>query len=106
MTWERFFNSEEERDLWLRLIAEEQIQWEKNLRTPNGQIPTQARYPRSLDSALDIANIQLIYDMLMRAKLELEHGYLRDTIEEMIENGKSEFAKQLKRERKLNILLS
>ena len=63
----KFFNSEADRQLWIRLNAEHQIEWEKGLTyfdTKTGEYkPTlQARNPRTMEEALEVAENQLLYD--------------------------------------------
>nr|WP_298655889.1 hypothetical protein [uncultured Flavobacterium sp.] len=76
-----FFNSEADRDLWLKLNAEYQIEWEKNLtyfdRFTGTYKPTQqALHPRTMETALQIAKNQLEYD--------IKKGFLRVTLEEYL----------------------
>lgn len=63
----KFFKNESERNLWIKLNAERQIEWEKGLTyfdtKTNTYKPTQqALNPRSLDTALKISKEQLEYD--------------------------------------------
>jgi hypothetical protein len=78
---ETFFNSESDRDLWLKLNAEHQIEREKSLTyfctESNTNKPTkQALNPRSMEDALRIARNQLDYDV--------KNGELRFTLEEYL----------------------
>lgn len=76
-----FFNTESDRDLWLKLNAEHQIAWEKSLTyfdkgTQTYKPTQQALNPRSIDSALQIARNQLDYD--------IKTGVLRHTLEDYL----------------------
>jgi hypothetical protein len=76
------FNSNKDRELWIRLNAERQIEWEKGLtyfnRKSGEHLPTlQALHPRSMKEALQISRNQLEYD-------EKEKGKLRFTLEELL----------------------
>lgn len=77
----KHFKSIEDRDLWIKLCAEYQIEWEKGLRTPDGRPTLQALNPRSMEEAVRVAINQLKYD--------LEHpdeynGGLRVSLEEYL----------------------
>jgi len=76
-----FFKSLEDRNLWIKLTAEYQIAWEKNLKYfdkhSNSFKPTlQALNPRSMEEALEISQSQLEYDE--------KNGNLRFTLEELL----------------------
>ena len=76
----QFFSSQEELDLWIRLDAEYQIEWEKNLTwfdsSDNTYKPTkQALHHRSIEQALEIAARRLDYD--------IKKGKLRFTLEQL-----------------------
>lgn len=76
-----FFNTEADRDLWLKLDAERQINWEKSLtyfdKASGTHKPTnQARNPRSMEEALRIARVALDYD--------IKHGVQRFTLEDFL----------------------
>lgn len=75
------FKSINDRNLWLKLNAENQIEWEKNLvyfdRESNSYKPTlQALNPRTMEEALIIAENQLKCDEGM--------GELRFSLEELL----------------------
>jgi len=75
------FKSDADRELWIKLNAERQIEWEKGLtyydRTTNSYKPTgQALHPRTMDEAMEISRNQCKYDE--------EHGELRFTMEELL----------------------
>jgi hypothetical protein len=93
---DKYFNTIEERDLWLILNAHEQIHWEKNL-TWDGKPTHQALNHRNIDEALKVARNQLNFD--------INHDRLRSTIDEYIKNGKSEFVISLRREKIISNLL-
>ncbi len=62
-----FFNTESDRQLWIKLNAERQIEWEKGLtyfdKETNTYKPTfQALQPRTMEEALDCSKRQLEYD--------------------------------------------
>lgn len=93
-----FFETESQRDLWLKLNADHQIEWEKNLTymCPYDKIlkPTQqAMNPRSMATALEIARNQLDYDMekgVLRCTLT---DYLLKSFEELDEMSKERHRK-------------
>jgi len=93
---DKFFNTIEERDLWLLLNAHEQIHWEKNL-TWYGKPTHQALNHRNIDEALKVARNQLNFD--------IENNRLRETIDGYIKHGKSQFIRSLRRERIISDLL-
>ena len=78
---DKFFNTEADRDLWLKLDAERQINWEKNLtyfdKESGTYKPTQqALHHRSMDEALEISRRALDYD--------IKHGVQRFTLEDFL----------------------
>ena len=75
------FKSEADRNLWIKLNAEHQIDWEKNItyfdKESGEHKPThQALNPRSMEDAIEIAKNQLAYDE--------KEGKLRYTLEEYL----------------------
>lgn len=63
----KFFKSESKRELWIRLNAERQIDWESGLRYFDKSTQTykptfQALNPRTMEEALEISRRQLEYD--------------------------------------------
>ena len=67
MGYSKFFKSESERELWIKLNAERQIEWEKGLtyfdnKTQTNKPTLQARNPRTMQEALEISKRQLEYD--------------------------------------------
>lgn len=63
----KFFKTESERELWIKLNAERQIEWEKGLTYFDKETQTykptlQALNPRSMEQALIVARNQLEYD--------------------------------------------
>ena len=75
------FNSDGDRELWIRLNAERQIAWEKGLtyfdRESGEHKPTnQARNPRSMEEAMEISRAQCGYDE--------KAGKLRFSLEELL----------------------
>lgn len=61
------FNSNEERELWIKLNAERQIEWEKSLtwfnpETKQLELTKQALHPRSFGEAIIVAKNQLECD--------------------------------------------
>jgi len=75
------FNSEKDRELWIKLNAERQIEWEKGLtwfnkKTGQHQPTLQARNPRNMETALKISKGQCSYDE--------KQGKLRYTLEELL----------------------
>lgn len=89
-----FFNTQADRELYIKLTAEFQIEWEKSLTWFNkatGQHePTlQALNPRTMEVALEIATRQVEYDE--------KHGKLRNSLEELLTLNQKELeAKRLK----------
>ena len=78
---ESLFNSNEDRELWIRLNAERQIEWEKGLtyfdKQTNTYKPTQqALHPRSMEVALEISRRQCEHDE--------KEGKLRYSLEELL----------------------
>lgn len=78
---DNFFNNEADRDLWLKLNAEHQIEWEKSLTWFDSESQTykptrQAMNPRSMEAALTVARNQLDCD--------IEKGVLRKTLEDYL----------------------
>ncbi len=76
-----FFNSKTDRELWIRLNAERQIEWEKsltyfNFKTGKNEPTLQALNPRSIEEALEISKNQLEYDEKI--------GKLRHTLAELL----------------------
>ncbi len=81
----KYFKSEFERDLWLKLNAEHQIEWEKSLTyldsSSGTRKPTaQALHPRTMSRALEIAKNQLNHDI---NNPEIHNG-LRYTLDEYL----------------------
>ena len=75
------FNSDKDRELWIKLNAERQIEWEKNItyfdRNTQTHKPTlQALHPRTMESAMDISRNQCAHDE--------EKGSLRYTLDELL----------------------
>lgn len=75
------FKSDADRELWIKLNAERQIEWEKSLTWFNKETgkyePTrQALNPRSMEAALEVARNQCEYDE--------KNGELRYTLEQLI----------------------
>lgn len=75
------FNSEADKNLWIKLNAERQIDWEKGLtyfdRATQTHKPTfQALHPRSMEEALRISRNQCEYDESV--------GKLRFSLEELL----------------------
>lgn len=75
------FNSESDRNLWIRLNAQRQIEWEKSLtyfdKVSGTNKPTlQALNPRSMEEAMEISNNQLLVDE--------KEGKLRLSLEELL----------------------
>ena len=63
----KFFQTEADRELWIKLNAEYQIEWEKNLTYFDNESQThkptlQARNPRTMEEALEVARNQLKWD--------------------------------------------
>lgn len=63
----KFFKTESERELWIKLNAERQIEWEKGLtyfdkETQTRKPTLQALNPRTMSEALEISRDQLEYD--------------------------------------------
>jgi len=78
----KFFKTESERELWIKLNAERQIEWEKGLtyfdRETQTHKPTlQALNPRTISEALEISKNQLEYD-------EKNNDNPRYSLEEML----------------------
>ncbi len=76
-----FFNTETDRDLWLKLDAERQINWEKSLtyfdKASGTYKPTQqALHHRSMEDTLRIARNHLDYD--------IKNGVQRFTLEDFL----------------------
>ncbi|MES2930380.1 MAG: hypothetical protein V4665_01175 [Patescibacteria group bacterium] len=81
------FKTPEERELWIRLNAERQIEWEKGLTYFNEEMQTnkptrQALHPRTMKDAMDVSRNQCAYDEAC--------GSLRFTSEELIILGINE----------------
>lgn len=77
----KLFKSSSDRELWIKLNAERQIEWEKGLTYFNlkeqRHLPTlQALNPRSMESALEISRRQCRYDE--------GRGELRFSLEELL----------------------
>ena len=75
------FRNDEDRQLWIKLNAERQIEWEKSLtwfnsKTGNHEPTLQAKNPRSIEEALEVSKRQLEYDEKI--------GKLRYTLEELL----------------------
>ena len=67
MQLNKFFKTESERELWIKLNAERQIAWEKGLtyfdKATQTYKPTlQALNPRTMEKALELSRDQLEYD--------------------------------------------
>lgn len=78
---EHLFNSDRDRELWIKLNAERQIEWEKNLTYFDSKSQTfkptlQALSPRSMEEALRISRNQCEYDE--------KNGKLRYSLEELL----------------------
>lgn len=78
---EGLFNSDKDRELWIRLNAERQIEWEKNLTYFDKETQTykptlQALHPRSMEEAMRISRNQCEYDEKL--------GKLRFSFEELL----------------------
>jgi hypothetical protein len=78
----KFFKSESERELWIKLYAERQIEWEKELRyfdkaTQTYKPTLQAINPRNMEEALEVSRRQLEYD-------EKNNDKPRYSLEEML----------------------
>ncbi len=78
----KFFKTDSERALWIKLNAERQIEWEKNLtyfdkKTQTHKPTIQALNPRTLETALEISERQLEYD-------EKHKDNLRYSLEELL----------------------
>jgi len=74
------FKSDADKELWIKLNAERQIEWEKGLTWFNPETgkyePTlQARHPRTMDEAMEISRRQCDGD---------SNGKLRYTLEELL----------------------
>ncbi len=85
----KLFNSTADRELWIRLNAERQIEWEKSLTywdETGTQKPTlQALNPRTMEEALEVSANQLAFDE--------REGRLRYTLAELLtldQNGLEE----------------
>lgn len=77
----KLFNSESDRELWIRLNAERQIEWEKGLRYFDTRSQTykptlQALNPRTIEQAMIISKNQCEYDE--------QQGELRYTMEQLL----------------------
>ncbi len=77
----KMFNNDADRELWIKLNAERQIEWEKTLtyfneRTGKHEPTLQARNPRSMEEALRVSKNQLEYDE--------EKGVLRYSLEDLL----------------------
>jgi len=75
------FKSEADKELWIKLNAERQIEWEKNLtyfdKKSGKNLPTmQALNPRTMEVALDISRKQ--------CEVDERDGKLRYTLEELL----------------------
>ncbi len=79
------FNNEKDRDLWIQLNAQHQIESDKLCRTPDGRPTLQALHPRSMEEAIKVAKRQLEYDE--------EHGKLRFTLEQYLTLSTQELKK-------------
>lgn len=95
----KHFKSKADRDLWLKLCAEYQIEWEKGLtyfdKTSGKHLPTlQARNPRGMEEALRIARNQLNYDMDHPEEYD---GGLRVSLEEFLTMTAQEIADKTRR---------
>jgi len=81
------FNSESDRELWIRLNAERQIEWEKGLKYLDKETQTykptlQALNPRTMYEALDISRGQCEDDE--------KNGTLRYTLEQLLTLNRDE----------------
>jgi hypothetical protein len=75
------FNSESDKELWIKLNAERQIEWEKGLKYLDKETQTykptlQASNPRTMYEALEISRNQCEYDE--------KNGTLRYTLEQLL----------------------
>ena len=74
---EGFFNSDNDRELWIRLNAERQILFDKNCYDEKtGKPYSNALNPRSMEQALEISRRQLEHDE--------KQGKLRYSLEELL----------------------
>jgi hypothetical protein len=73
---ESFFNSNSDRELWIKLNAERQILFDKNCYDKTGKPYVNAISPRTMEQALQISRRQLEYDE--------KNGKLRYTLEELL----------------------
>lgn len=83
----QLFNSDSDRELWIKLNAERQIEWEKGLvyfdsSTQTYKPTQQALNPRCMEQALVVARNQCEYDE--------KKGKLRYTIEELLTCSREE----------------
>ena len=77
----KLFKSDPDRELWIKLNAQHQIEWEKNLtyfdkETKTDKPTLQALNPRSMETALEISRGQLEYDE--------KEGKLRHSLEDLL----------------------
>lgn len=70
------FNSDLDRELWIKLNAERQIEFDKNSFDENGNPYSNALHPRSMETALEISRGQCEYDE--------KAGVLRFTLEDLL----------------------
>jgi hypothetical protein len=70
------FKSQADRELWIKLNAERQIEFDKNCFTSDGKPYSNALYPRSMEEALIISRNQCEYDE--------KEGKLRFTLSELL----------------------
>lgn len=70
------FNSNEDRELYIKLNAERMIEFDKNCFAPNGMPYSNALHPRSMDEAMINSRDQVEYDE--------KKGKLRYSLEELI----------------------
>ncbi len=80
-TEKSLFNSESDRQLWIKLNAERQIVWEKGLtyfnkKTGKYEPTLQALNPRSIEEAIEVSVCQ--------CKIDEKNGKLRYTLEELL----------------------
>jgi hypothetical protein len=80
------FRSDADRELWIKLNAERQIEWEKGLGTQ------QAQHPRSMEEALEISRNQ--------CKADENSGKLRYSMEELLTLNRSELEETGRKQRK------
>lgn len=83
----KLFNSEKDRELWIKLNAERQIEWEKGLtyfdiKTQTHKPTQQALHPRTMEEAIEISKTQLERDEI--------NGKLRYSLEQLLTLNREE----------------